>query len=210
MIDITKNEEDKDKFITKIFLKDDENSFVVNYASGRQEIRDFTVDDLNTILLEMEKQYLRYRDEYVLRINKENVRITLRKMIEALIAVATLYLTSVIAMPTSLKILIIMILVIYTISYQKNQTDLLNENRYGAQTILTADEFLKHKEDFKIRIIDPNTGLESDWYLLTLSDIEKVFEPKLVSKLASGLSSEAKEEQGEITTEILQKRMKLG
>ena len=209
MIDITKNEEDKDKFILGVALKENINSYLINYASGRQEERPFTVRSLNEVIMMMERQYLEYRDQYVEKVFDENKNATLKKLIEALMAVAGLFLTATIPLPKVLQIIIIMILAVGTICYQRKQSDIINDNRYNANVILTADEFLKRKEDFKIKVIDPNTNLEEDWFLLTLSDIQNVLTPKLINKIADGITPEIKEEEKYNTSEILKMRMKM-
>ncbi len=209
MIDITKNEEDKDKFILGVALKENINSYLINYASGRQEERPFTIRSLNEVIMMMERQYLEYRDQYVEKVFDENKNATLKKLIEALMAVAGLFLTATIPLPKVLQIIIIMILAVGTICYQRKQSDIINDNRYNVNVILTADEFLKRKEDFKIKVIDPNTNLEEDWFLLTLSDIQNVLTPKLINKIADGITPEIKEEEKYNTSEILKMRMKM-
>lgn len=209
MIDITKNEEDKDKFILGVALKENINSYLINYASGRQEERPFTIRSLNEVIMMMERQYLEYRDQYVEKVFDENKNATLKKLIEALMSVAGLFLTATIPLPKVLQIIIIMILAVGTICYQRKQSDIINDNRYNVNVILTADEFLKRKEDFKIKVIDPNTNLEEDWFLLTLSDIQNVLTPKLINKIADGITPEIKEEEKYNTSEILKMRMKM-
>lgn len=209
MIDITKNEEDKDKFILGVALKDNENKYVIKYASGRSEDCDFTVSSLNQVLSLMEEQYLEYRDDYIKKILKENKTATIKQLIEAIMAILGIYLSASMPLPNLLKILIICVLVVSSIYYQKEQNEKIDYNRYAAGVILSADEFLKMKDNFKIRIVDPNTGLEEDWYLLTLSDIQAIIEPKLVGKIAMSITPDMKEEEEYNTTEILQRRMKL-
>lgn len=209
MIDITKNAEDKDKFILGVALKDDENKYVIKYASGRSENCDFTVSSLNHVLSLMEKQYLEYRDDYIKEILKENKRATMKQLIEALLAILGVYLSASMPLPNILKILIICVLVVSSMCYQKEQSEKVDYNRYAAGVILSADEFLKMKDNFKVRIVDPNTGLEEDWYLLTLSDIQAIVDPKLVGKIAKTITPDMKEEEEHNTTEILEKRMKL-
>ena len=209
MIDITKNAEDKDKFILGVALKEDENKYVIKYASGRSENCDFTVSSLNQVLGLMEEQYLEYRDDYIKEILKENKRATMKQLIEALLAILGVYLSASMPLPNILKILIICVLVVSSICYQKEQSEKVDYNRYAAGVILSADEFLKMKDNFKVRIVDPNTGLEEDWYLLTLSDIQAIVDPKLVGKIAKTITPDMKEEEEHNTTEILEKRMKL-
>lgn len=209
MIDITKNAEDKDKFILGVALKEDENKYVIKYASGRSENCDFTVSSLNQVLGLMEEQYLEYRDDYIKEILKENKRATMKQLIEALLAILGVYLSASMPLPNILKILIICVLVVSSICYQKEQSEKVDYNRYAAGVILSADEFLKMKDNFKVRIVDPNTGLEEDWYLLTLSDIQAIVDPKLVGKTAKTITPDMKEEEERNTTEILEKRMKL-
>lgn len=57
MIDLTLNTKDRDSFITKLYLKENSNKFVVRYASGRLDEQDFTVHNFNVMLYRMKNNF---------------------------------------------------------------------------------------------------------------------------------------------------------
>lgn len=209
MIDITNNEDEKDSFITKVYLKDDANRFVKCYASGRSEEVDFSIEELNKTFTQMEEQFLKYRESFVENSFKQMKRATINKLLEALVAIAGLYFTCNIEIPNILKVIIATILVVGSICYQRNQSEIEKDNEFNLRVVAIADEFLAHKEEFMIKVKNPISGEDENWYLLTLSDIETLYSPNLVSKLAKGLTPEVKDEESRMTSEVLQKRMKL-
>lgn len=210
MIDLTTNKEDKDKFITHVVLKEESDSFIVSYASGRMEEVLFSLPSLNEFLRKMEIQFLEYKDQFLEQEFKASQKATIKKLIEALLAFLGTMISCSFPIPNVVKALIIAIAAIGSVIYQRVQSDIVEEARSNANVILTAEEFLKRKEDYKIKVIDPTSGLEKDWYLLSLSSIEEIPNARLVNKIADGITPEMREEESIATTETLKKKMNLG
>ncbi len=209
MIDLTSKEEDKKNFITKVALKEGTSDYIIYYADGHEESKLFTIPSLNETFMNMEKQFFEYKDEFTKREFDVAKKATLKKLMEAIMALASVYLTTAIDMPDFLKVLIIMLVAVGSVCYQRTQSDVEHMARNNINVILTAEEFLAHKDKFNIKITNPSNGKEEDWYLLTLSDIEEVYEPRLVSKLASSITPDVCDEERHITEETLKLKMKL-
>lgn len=210
MIDITLKDEEKDSFITRVYLKEGSDKYVICYASGRQEEVLFSIPNLNESFLKMEQQFLEHKDSFIDSSLQTARRANLNKLIEAFVAVGALFITSVIDIPMLLKVLIIMISALFTLCFQQQQSALVADIENNLRVVSTAEEFLKRKNDFIIKVTDPMTNLEEDWYLLTLSDIESLYNPEMIKQLADTITPEMKKEESMLTVETLKKRMRLG
>ena len=67
MFDFTLNKEDKDSYIVDVRLNENE-TYTVTYASGREETNPFTIHNYQVELFRMEGQFNEYNEEYVKRI----------------------------------------------------------------------------------------------------------------------------------------------
>lgn len=208
MLDLTLNTEDKENFITKVFLKDEGSKLVVQFADSHLEERDFTVQELNAVFAFMEEQYHQYKVDYVKRCHSGIVQATIKSILEALLAVGGIYLTSSISMPDILKMMIIMTIICGSLYFQQIWSLKAKCCSYLLRKMNVVETFLSHKEDFKIKVLDPNTNEIEDWYLLTLSGIDEIEDARFVSSLASSLSDDVRVEESLKTTMALKKKMK--
>ena len=207
MIDLTLNEKDREGFITKLYLKPDSNKYIIKYASGRLEEMDFSVHNFNVSLLKMEEQFLEYREDYVKNVLRVQSKIQMKKLVEALIAILGIYMTVNTDLPGIIQGILIAVLTMYTFLYQSNRTHLINYGRSLINVVNISNKFLQMKDNFKIIINDPRTGQEEDWYLLSLSTIEQLYDAEHVDILSMMMTDEVKEKEKEETEIILGKRM---
>lgn len=210
MIDLTTIEKDKDTFITKVYLKEESPTFCVKYASGRIEENAFTVHNLNAVLNVMETQYNAYKEEFFYKKAREANRAALDKLIEGLLAIIGVALTVSIDMSLVIKAIISIIIILYSIFYQKRKTIENAECGAAIDVLAITEAFLANKEKFKIRITDPVTNTEEDWYLLNLSDIELLENKREVALLGATITDEIRKEESENTTQTLRKKWNLG
>lgn len=210
MIDLTTRPEDKDKFITKIYLKEENPKYCVVYASGRTEEYDFTFHNFNATLLAMETQYHEYKEAFFYAQAKMANKAALNKLIEGLLAILGVALTVSIDMSEVIKIFISLIIVVGSIFYQKMKTIENAECGKKIDVLATTEAFLANKEQFKIKVLDPITNTEEDWYLLTLSDIELLDNKHQLSLLGATITDEIRAEESKNTTATLKKKWKLG
>lgn len=207
MIDLTLNTKDRDSFITKLYLKENSNKFVVRYASGRLDEQDFTVHNFNVMLYRMEEQFLEFKNDYI----RNNLRIQgkyqLKKLVEALLAILGVYVTANLPIPGIIQGILIGILAIYSFLYQVEASRVINYGRATLGIVNLADKFMEMKEKFKIKITDPKSGEEEDWYLISLSGIEQINGLGHLNFLEDILTDETKELERQKTEDVLENRM---
>lgn len=208
MLDLTLIAADRKNFITKVYLKEDENKFVVQFADSHTIEKDFTVCDLNETLHSMEEQYQQYKVPYVQKCSSVIMNATLKSILEVFVAIGSIYITSTIPMPDALQAILVLAIVCGSFYLQKLWSLQAKCCEYLIRKIKVVETFLAHKEDFKIKVLDPNTDAIEDWYLLTLSGIEEVEDARLVTSLASSFTDEIREEESLKTTMVLKKMMK--
>ena len=66
MIDLTVKDSDKDYYIVDMEILDD-GTYIVRYASGREEVFPFSIHNFKADLFRMERQYVEYGDNYLER-----------------------------------------------------------------------------------------------------------------------------------------------
>lgn len=207
MIDLTLNTKDRDSFITKLYLKENSNKFVVRYASGRLDEQDFTVHNFNVMLYRMEEQFLEFKNDYI----RNNLRIQgkyqLKKLVEALLAILGVYVTANLPIPGIIQGILIGILAIYSFLYQVEASRVIDYGRATLGIVNLADKFMEMKDKFKIKITDPKSGEEEDWYLITLSGIEQINGLGHLNFLEDILTDETKELERKKTEDVLENRM---
>lgn len=207
MIDLTLNTKDRDSFITKLYLKENSNKFVVRYASGRLDEQDFTIHNFNVMLYRMEEQFLEFKNDYI----KNNLRIQgkyqLKKLVEALLAILGVYVTANLPIPGIIQGILIGILAIYSFLYQVEASRVIDYGRVTLGIVNLADKFMEMKDKFKIKITDPKSGEEEDWYLITLSGIEQINGLGHLNFLEAILTDETKEFERQKTEDVLENRM---
>lgn len=207
MIDLSLNTKDRDSFITKLYLKENSNKFVVRYASGRLDEQDFTVHNFNVMLYRMEEQFLEFKNDYI----RNNLRIQgkyqLKKLVEALLAILGVYVTANLPIPGIIQGILIGILAIYSFLYQVEASRVINYGRATLGIVYLADKFMEMKEKFKIKITDPKSGEEEDWYLISLSGIEQINGLGHLNFLEDILTDETKELERQKTDDVFENRM---
>lgn len=207
MIDLTLNTKDRDSFITKLYLKENSNKFIVRYASGRLDEQDFTVHNFNVMLYRMEEQFLEFKNDYI----RNNLRIQgkyqLKKLVEALLAILGVYVTANLPIPGIIQGILIGILAIYSFLYQVEASRVIDYGRATLGIVNLADKFMEMKDKFKIKITDPKSGEEEDWYLITLSGIEQIDGLEHLNFLEDILTDETKELERQKTEDVLENRM---
>ena len=209
MIDLTLNTKDRDSFITKLYLKEDSNSFIVRYASGRLEEQIFSIHNFNMMLHKMEEQFLQYREEYVKYNARLQSKMHAEKLIEALLGLLGVYFIANIPVPEFIKMLLAAILFLASLYFQTTRSHVINHCCDYLNTVNIASEFIEMKEKFKIKITDPVSGLEEDWYLLTLSGIEEIYSIAELKNLTKIITPEVVEGEKEKTQNELQRIMSL-
>lgn len=205
MIDLTTKEQDKDNFIMKVYMQEDSPYYFIRYASGREEQHDLTIHNLNATFLNMERQYMEYKEGYIAKVQEVRLKANLSKLIEGFLAIVGIFLTTSMPFPVALKVIIDLIILVSSIYYQKVQSSKIGICDSSMNVLDIASYFLKNKHQFMTTVHDPKTGTEEDWYLVTLSEIEEFANAQQLGLIGAGLNDEIKAEESERTNKVLRK-----
>ena len=207
MIDLTLNDKDRDSFITNLYLKENSDKYIVKYASGRLEEQLFSVHNFNASLYRMEEQFLEFKNDYIMNNLRIQGKFQLKKLVEALLAILGVYVTVNLPIPVIIQGILIGILAIYSFLYQVEASRVVDYGRATLGIVNLADKFMEMKDKFKIKITDPKSGEEEDWYLITLSGIEQINGLRHLNFLENILTDETKELERQKTEDVLENRM---
>ena len=155
----------------------------------------------------MLEQFLEFTNDYI----RNNLRIQgkyqLKKLVEALLAIMGVYVTANLPIPGIIQGIIIGILAIYSFLYQVEASRVIDYGRVTLSIVNLADKFMEMKDKFKIKITDPKSGEEEDWYLISLSGIEQINGLGHLNFLEAILTDETKELERQKTEDVLENRM---
>ena len=193
MIDLTLKKEDKDSYITNLRLNE-EHTYTVTYASGREETCPFSIHNYQVELYRMENSLKEYGDEYVKRIWNNG---PMRAYILGLLLVADgLYISTIVKNGANVFNIIFLGLIIL------QQVPRFIEFFVGLRKHLLAKKkvelykiYLENKDQFKIPVKDYN-GRDEDWYLVDLGNIDQFEDVKALNDYLLSLTPSVKEEKG--------------
>ena len=193
MIDLTLKKEDKDSYITNLRLNE-EHTYTVTYASGREETCPFSIHNYQVELYRMENSLKEYGDEYVKRIWNNG---PMRAYILGLLLVADgLYISTIVKNGANVFNIIFLGLIIL------QQVPRFIEFFVGLRKHLLAKKkvelykiYLENKDQFKIPVKDYN-GRDEDWYLVDLGNIDQFDDVNALNDYLLSLTPSVKEEKG--------------
>ena len=193
MFDFTLNKEDKDSYIVDVRLNEDE-TYTVIYASGRQETNPFSIHNYQVELFRMERQFNEYNEEYVRRIwNNGPIRAYLIAMMLIADAFYINYICDVGA--NVVNILLLSLMVLQQIPRIIDFFNGLIKYVRAKKKVELYKEYLANKNQFSVPVED-KLGRKEDWYLIDLANIDQFEDVKGLNDYALTLTSEVKEEQG--------------
>lgn len=205
MLDMTNNAEEKQTFITNVILNLKQNKFKIQYASGREEEKIFTIESYNETLIALEKQFLTFKKDYIIRTKKQKIKILFSQTVEAILALVGLVFTMNIDLQTEIQNLLIALLFLFSIYYQCVKTNEFDVHTYNLYTTSLFEAFIKRKEDFKIVMKDEQTNEETEWYVVNLSNIWQL---ENISDLSNYKQSPKKREKASKIIKKLNKTLK--
>ena len=205
MLDMTNNAEEKQTFITNVILNLKQNKFKIQYASGREEEKIFTIESYNETLIALEKQFLTFKKDYIIRTKKQKIKILFSQTVEAILALVGLVFTMNIDLQTEIQNLLIALLFLFSIYYQCVKTNEFDMHTYNLYTTSLFEAFIKRKEDFKIVMKDEQTNEETEWYVVKLSNIWQL---ENISDLSNYKKSPKKREKASKIIKKLNKTLK--
>lgn len=178
MLDMTINKTEKENFIIGLKLNLQQNIFTVKYADGKEEKKVFTIEEFNKSLLSMEKQFLLFKDTYIDKLKKEKIKLSIAQLVELMIAITGVAITCNLDIMTDVQSFIIILTSFFSVCFQSEMGTKISMHNYDLYTTYITDEFIKHKEDFKVEIVDQKTNEKAEWYIVNLANIWKISSKK--------------------------------
>ena len=193
MLDLTLNKEDKDSYITTVKYNED-GTYTVVYASGREETSPFTIHNYQVALFRMEKQFKEYGDEYVKRVWYIG---PMRAYLLAMMLIADAFYINYICTsgPNVFNILFLSLMILQQIPRFIEFFIGLKKHLFAKKKVEVIKEYLDNKHQFSVHVEDKN-GQKEEWYLVDLGNIDQFEDVKDLNDYVLTLTSEFKDEQG--------------
>ena len=205
MVDLTTDEQDNSKFITRVDLNDDLETYTVSYADGHVEVEPFeSVHNFNVKLYRMEQQYYQYRDTFNEEMNEWYVETIKKSLTEFVLTIVGVILTTRFVPEGLVKTLLIVLMILFSIGYQVLKGRDLLTISYATNYLTKIERFLGVQEKLKVPVKDPKTGKDDEWYLANLSDIHFGSNIGMYEQVSEVLEDpEKKKDEGLRLTKIL-------
>ena len=193
MLDLTLKKEDKDSYITNVKYNED-GTYTVTYASGREETNPFSVHNYQVELFRMERQFNEYNEEYVQRIWNNG---PIRAFLLGTLLIADAFYISYIcdSGPNVFNILLLSLMVLQQVPRFIDFFIGLKKYLFAKKKVEVIKEYLGNKNQFSVPVEDKN-GREEDWYLVDLGNIDQFEDVKSLNDYVLTLTPEVREEQG--------------
>ena len=172
MIDFTLNKEDKDSYIVDVRLNENE-TYTVTYASGREETNPFTIHNYQVELFRMEEQFLFYKNDYEEDLNEQFSEQLRKCVISNVISMLGVIITCGFDIHLAIKLILAFvgaIVMIYNLRKVANKRkEMITESEKAAM----VEVLLNHKKDIELTVINPANGSEEKWYMVDVNNIEQ-------------------------------------
>lgn len=193
MRDITLNDKDKEGYVSNIEVNDN-NEIIVHYASGKVENCGlFSQHNFEFYLGRMEKQFYEYKDSFLDYEGKLCLQLYAKRIISGIMALLSIWFSYNIDIHVLMKIFLFILIII---------TSFLNEVYLKSKLIVedmkignvdAMDYFLKHKDEFKMSVIDEIDGEKKDIYVINMNNIDIFSSPDKMKDYVSLIANEDEE-----------------
>ena len=203
MFDLTLNEEDKDSYIVDVVMNDN-GTYTVFFASGREETYPFNIHNFQVELYRMEEQFSLYGKDYLEKVYPNGgIRSSLlAMMLVADVAYLKLILDEGINFARGWCLgYALYMLITRLVPHLKSRKLYIEAKRKIALIKL----YLENKNKFKIDVINPHTGKEDEWYLVDMANIDEFQNVEDLNNYMLKLTDEEKRKQSDEMTLYLKK-----
>ena len=194
MLDLTLNSEDKDSYITNVKFNEEDGTYTVTYASGREETCPFSVHNYQVELFRMENQFNEYNEEYLTRVwNNGPIRAFL---LASMLVADAFYINYICNVgPNVVNILLLSMMVLQQVPRFIDFFQGLKKYLRAKKKVEIIKEYLGNKKQFSVPVLDKNDK-EEEWFLVDLGNIDQFKDVKELNDYVLTLTPEVKEEQG--------------
>lgn len=174
MVDFSKYSKDKDNYISKLEIDSLFQTFKVIYASGREEVQDFTIHNYQVYVYKMEEQYRRYHGVYMEDKAQDYVKVVNKRLL--FLSIASIWgIIGTISVDVHLMIRVFLILASAFVSIYnfKKIREAKKEFKKEEDKLAMIEVLLNHKEDIALEVTDPGTGRKESWYMVDVNNIDQ-------------------------------------
>lgn len=170
MFDLTLNKEDKDLYIVDAVMNDN-GTYTVKYASGREETYPFNIHNFQVELYRMEDQFEKYGKDYLERVypNGGMRSFLLGLMIAADVLYVKVIFEEGLNFVRAWLLGYAMYMLLPRLIPHLKSRKLYKEAK---KKIALMKLYLENRNQFKIDVINPHTGKEDEWYLVDMANID--------------------------------------
>lgn len=195
MFDLTLNKDDKDSYIVDVHINDN-GTYTVVFASGREETFDFSIHNFQVELYRMEQQFEEYGKDYLDKVYPNGgIRTAILGM---LLVVDLVTLKNIIEDGISFSYAWCLAYGLYVLLSrgipQFKQRKLYVEAK---KKIAILKKYFETRGELKVQVVNPYTDKEEDWYLIDLANIDQFDNVKEYDEYVGTLTSEKKKEEAQ-------------
>ncbi len=196
MFDFTLREEDKDSYIVDVHINDD-GTYTVKFASGREVSYDFSIHNFQVELYRMEDQFEEFSKGYLDKVYPAG---KIRSLLLAVLLVAEVgTIINLIEDGFSLYGALCLIYGIY-VTVDRGVPHFKQRKLYfdAKRKLAILNRYFESREDLKVEVVNPNTNGKEDWYLVDLGNIDQFKTVKEYNEYLSSMTPEKKSEEAHL------------
>ena len=195
MFDFTLREEDKDTYIVDVHMNDN-GTYTVVFASGREETFEFSIHNFQVELYRMEDQFEQFSKGYLDRVYPAGKKRT--ALLGMVLVVDAMVFKNMLEEGFTFSGVWCLIYGLYVVLSrgipQLKQRQLYVEAK---KKLAILKRYFEDRDKFKVQVVNPYTGSEENWYLVDLANIDQFKSVKEYDDYLSRMTPEKKEEEAQ-------------
>lgn len=193
MIDLTVDDKDKNSYIVDVVLNDN-GTYTVKYASGREEVYPFSIHNINVELYRMEEQYKEYGKDYLDKIYPSRGFGSF--LLGLMFTVDVMYFKYI--LDEGLNFVRGWLLCYSLYSFFIRAIPHIKQRKLFIEAKKKLDIiklYMENKDCFKVDVVNPYNDKEEEWYLVNLANIDEFQNVDELNEYLISLDDEKKREE---------------
>ena len=205
MMDVSLGKQEKEMYIVDVSLNEENKSYVVTYADGRQVEDDFSVHNYGAAQYRMKQQFLDNKGKFVDTMEFMQCQEVVKEFKTIMYSMAGVVFSTGIYMPEVVRTIFLSLLGIYNAGRALTSLYKIWMFRKLKQGADNVEQFVREMEHFTLDVVDPNTGKVDDWYYYNISEANSYTDPETLKDLAGKFTEEYKREESKRISEVLRR-----
>ena len=195
MFDFTLREEDKDTYIVDVHMNDN-GTYTVVFASGRQETFEFSIHNFQVELYRMEDQFEQFSKGYLGRVYPAGKKRT--ALLGMVLVVDVMVFKNMLEEGFTFSGVWCLVYGLYVV-LSRGIPQLKQRKLYveAKKKLAILKRYFEDRDKFKVQVVNPYTGSEENWYLVDLANIDQFKSVKEYDEYLSSMTPEKKEEEAQ-------------